>query len=147
MKHEHCKQTHDKPTHCKLQNLHEMSWIRGKLQYLFESSCFAWVILWVLGWFCAVFCVVQARGLCLFFRSPRAWNLFCVVWRHAPFKQCLNFNGILRQETIEQHFLMNCSKIGHSYTATKEGYVIAVCEIPWLPTYLPYYGILTIKAL
>ena len=33
----------------------------------------------------------------------------------SPLKRCLHFDGLYRQETIGQHFPMNCSKIGHPY--------------------------------
>ena len=47
------------------------------------------------------------------------WPLFCGVLFEgkSPLKECLNLDGLSRQETIGQHFPMNCPKIGHSYEA------------------------------
>ena len=47
-----------------------------------------------LGWFCVVFFEVKSA-----------------------LKKRLNFDGLSIQETIGQHFPMNCSKIGHTCEA------------------------------
>ena len=51
--------------------------------------------------------------------STFQWPLFCgVLFKDkSPLRKCLNFDGLPRQETIGQHFSMNCPKIGHSYQA------------------------------
>ena len=44
---------------------------------------------------------------------------FCVMLfdGKSTLKKYLNFDGLPRQETVGQHFSMNCSKIFHSHEA------------------------------